>query len=324
MQFRTEVNIPPFPFSIGYKDQMLMLGSCFATNIGSKLLRSKFPVQVNPFGTIYNPSSIANSLNLLLDNHLFTEEALCFENGCWFSFYHHSQFSSPNKKETLERINTEISKGFRMLKQLDVLILTLGTATVYEHKQKGITVSNCHKLPESQFNRYMLSVSETVELLSAALYRLKILRPELKTILTVSPIRHAKDGAQQNQLSKSTLLLACNELCKQHDNTAYFPAYELMMDELRDYRFYADDMLHPSSLAAEYIWQKFINAITDKETQSVIKEVDKLVIAKEHRPFNPDAAEHKFFLSIMLDKTRKLKERHPYLNLDDELNYFNL
>lgn len=322
MQFRTEVTIAPLPFSIGYRDKMLTIGSCFATHMGERLAQLKFSATHNPFGIVYNPISVCRALELMLGKREFTAHDLGFANGLWYSFYHHSSFSLSDKEQMLQQLNKEVERSAMLLESLDVLIITLGTAMVYEHKQTGQVVSNCHKLPSSQFNHRMLSVDEIYKQLATTIAMLKQLRPSLRFILSVSPIRHVKDDFTTNQLSKSSLLLAVDSVCKTHADVAYFPAYEIMMDELRDYRFYADDMLHPSPLAIEYIWQKFISAAADDEALAIIPEVERLVAAKRHRPFDPQTSEHKTFLSAFLQKTESLKERYPFLNLDKELDYF--
>lgn len=323
MQLTTPVHINPFSFKLGYQNSTLIIGSCFATNIGERLNRLKLPVLVNPFGVVYNPVSIVNSIELLLGNQKFSYDDLFFSNGLWSSFYHHSSFSSSDKDEVFQNIQKELEKGKIFLKHTDRMIITLGTARVYEYKRTGQIVSNCHKVSASEFTHRLLSIDEVYAYLSKALLLLKELRPDLKIILTVSPIRHIKDGAHGNQLSKSTLLLAAERLCKDIESTAYFPAYEIMMDELRDYRYYADDMLHPSSLAVEYIWQKFSTSLFNDETQQLIGEMEKVVKAKDHRPFNIDGEEYKAFKKSFLSKVLTLKECYPFLNLEDDIRFFS-
>lgn len=323
MQLITPVQINALPFKMGYQNQTLVIGSCFATNIGEQLSRLKFPVLVNPFGVVYNPVSIANSIELLLGVREINEVDLFYNNGLWSSFYHHSSFSSSSKEEVLKRVNSELENGKIFLQNTDRAIITLGTARIYEYKKTGQAVSNCHKLPASEFTHRLMSVSECYDSLYSAIRRLRKLNPELKVIFTVSPIRHIKDGAHGNQLSKSTLLLAVNTLCQNYGDVAYFPSYEIMMDELRDYRYYADDMLHPSDLAIEYIWEKFSAVIFDDEAHQVMPELEKILSAKDHRPFNPNGEEYKSFKAALLNKAKTLKKRYPFLNLVEEICFFD-
>lgn len=323
MQLTTPVHISSLPFRLGYQHSTLVIGSCFAANIGERLSRLKFPVLVNPFGVVYNPVSVANSIELLLGIREFSEADLFHSNGLWSSFYHHSSFSSSDKDGVLQHIKSELENGRKFLQHVDRLFVTLGTARAYEYKKTGQIVSNCHKLPASEFTHRLLSVEEIYGYLSDVLLQLKSIRPGLKVVFTVSPIRHIKDGAHGNQLSKATLLLAVNALCKDCDDIAYFPAYEIMMDELRDYRYYADDMLHPSALAVDYIWDKFSLAMLDNEAQQVVPELEKLLAAKKHRPFNPDGEEYKAFKNSFLCRAKTLKKRYSFLNLEEEIRFFD-
>lgn len=323
MKLTTDVHIAPPPFSIGYRQPQMMLGSCFALNIGERLQKLKFPLLLNPFGVLYNPASVALSLDSLVEKKQLTESDLHLGKGLWFSYSHHSSFSSPSKDEALQNINASLRQASEYIHRLDTLIITLGTARVYTRKEDGQVVANCHKTPASEFTHSLLSVDDTVDYLYKSIARLQALRPSLKVVLTVSPIRHTKDGAHANQLSKATLLLAVEQLCGMLPHTYYFPSYELMMDELRDYRFYADDMLHPSPLAIEYIWQKFSHALLDDEAKAIVPEVEKVVKAREHKVFNLDTEEHRNFLHSFRQKVESLTARYPFLNLADELAYFS-
>lgn len=322
MQLTTPVHINPLSFKLGYQHPALIIGSCFATNIGERMKGLKFPVLVNPFGVVYNPVSVANSLELLVGTREFNEADLFYDNGLWSSFYHHSSFSSLSKEEALQHITQELEKGRDFLQKADRLIITLGTARVYEYKKTAQIVSNCHKLPASEFTHRLLEVDEVYDALFNTLLLLRNANPELKVVFTVSPIRHIKDGAHGNQLSKSTLLLAVDKLCNSISDVAYFPAYEIMMDELRDYRYYANDMLHPSDLAVEYIWQKFSSAALDSEAQELMPDLEKILAAKNHRPFNPEGQEYKTFKASLLNKVKTLKKRYSFLNVDEEMRFF--
>lgn len=270
---------------------------------------------VNPFGVLYNPFSVAQSINTLLAGKPFTEEQLFFHSGLWSSFYHHSSFSSPNKEACLQQINTSLEEGFQFLRSSSFLVITLGTTWVYQHRKGRMVVANCHKVPSKEFDRMPMSEEEIVQLMGYAILKLREEIPNLKIILTISPIRHWKDGAVQNMISKATLIMAAQKLCVAFPSCYYFPAYEIMMDDLRDYRFYAEDMLHPSDQAIAYIFEKFRSCAIDEESNAIMNEVEKLVRATKHRPFNPNGEDYQKFLSNHLKQTKALLQRYPFLNL---------
>lgn len=323
MSFFTEIQIPEFPYKMDYSKGMMLFGSCFSENIGQKLIDLKFQVDMNPFGILYNPESIANSLKLLLENRVFTEGDLFFDQGLWNSFYHHSRFSDVDHDVALERINSRISQSNEFLKKADFLVITFGTAWVYELKNTGQIVSNCHKVPAAQFNRFRLGVHEISETYRILLEELWKFNPNLKIIFTVSPIRHWKDGAVENQVSKATLLLAIDRLITGYGDRgcSYFPSYEIMMDELRDYRFYAEDMIHLSTVATGYIFDRFSKVLISKESLNLAKDVMKIRKAVLHRPVNSSSDEYKKFLLLNLEEINKLTLNFPYLNLAQEKIY---
>ncbi len=314
MQFKTTIDIPHSTFEISHSLKGMSLGSCFSTNIGNSLHNAKFPILVNPLGTIYNPVSIANAIDLLLGTKAFDEQQVFFANGVWQSYYLHTSFSSVTKDEVLRKFHAVKEDFQQNFKSLDYVILTLGTAWVYEQKETKQIVNNCHKTPASQFNRRRLSVEECVSVLKNSIEQLRNENPNLHVIFTVSPIRHWKDGAHENQVSKSTLFLAIEELQNSMQNIFYFPAYELLMDDLRDYRFYADDMLHPSDVAIEYIWEKFSETYFSKETKDVIKRIDSIQKALEHKPFNAESEAYKSFLEKTQAELENLKKEFPQIS----------
>ena len=305
MKFRTEVTVPPARFTIAHSDKVMMLGSCFVENISEKMLSGNFQVDVNPFGIVYNPVSIANGLYDLINNRTYTPKDLFLHQGVYHSFAHHSRFSDVSETAALEGINSRIKLSSGFLKEATVLIITFGTANTYHLLSSGEVVSNCHKLPAKQFKEARLSVSQIVEQWNVLIKEMQKHTPDgLRILFTVSPIRHWKDGVHENQLNKATLLLAVDELIKANDNCSYFPSYEIMMDDLRDYRFYAEDMIHPSFQAVDYIWEKFSDAYFSTSTKGFIKEWEGIQKALNHRPFNPDSEEHQAFLK----ETEKRKE----------------
>jgi len=320
MSFFTEIEISEFPFKMDYSKSMMLFGSCFSENIGQKLIDLKFKVDMNPFGILYNPESIANSLKLLLKNQTFTESDLFFDQGLWNSFYHHSRFSDVNREMALEKINSRIKLSAEFLKTSDFLMITFGTAWVYELISTGQIVSNCHKIPAKQFNRFRLGVNEISEAYHHLLDELWKFNPNLKIIFTVSPIRHWKDGAVENQVSKSTLILSIERLITgiENRNCSYFPSYEIMMDELRDYRFYAEDMIHLSPVATDYIFDRFSKFLISKESMNLVDNVMKIRKAVMHRPVNSSSVEYKKNLLLNMDKINKLTLCFPYLNFEQE------
>ena len=296
MKFRTEVIVPRAGFAITHSDRIMMLGSCFVESVSEKMLSANFRVDANPFGIVYNPVSVANGLRDLMNNRTYTEKDLFLHQGVYHSFAHHSRFSDVSETVALEGINSRIKQSAGFLRETTVLIITFGTANTYRWLSSGEIVSNCHKLPAKQFKEERLSVDQIVEQWSELIKEVQKQSPDLRILFTVSPIRHWKDGAHENQLNKATLLLAINELIKANNNCSYFPSYEMMMDDLRDYRFYAEDMIHPSSQAVDYIWEKFSNAYFNPNTKAFIKEWESIQKALNHRPFNPDSEEHQAFL----------------------------
>ena len=320
MSFFTEIKIPEFPLKMDYSKSMMFFGSCFSENIGQKLLDLKFDIDLNPFGILYNPVSIANSLHILLKKRVFTESDLFKDQGMWSSFYHHSRFSSVDRETALEKINGRITLSREFLLKADFLMITFGTSWVYELKETGQVVTNCHKVPAAQFKRFRLDVSDITEVYSELLMEIWKFNPNLKVVFTVSPIRHWKDGAVENQVSKATLLLAIDHLLKrpESNNVAYFPSYELMMDELRDYRFYAEDMLHLSPVATDYIFERFGKIMISNNSLQIAREVVKITKAILHRPVNSGSVEYERFILYNLDEINKLTINFPYLNLANE------
>lgn len=291
----------------------MTLGSCFAENMGRKLSDAFFMVDVNPFGVLYNPVSIQNSIELLLQRNEFTEAHLFENRNLWQSFSHSSLFSDVSAEGCLEKINFRFNNAKEFLKKTNFLVITFGTAWVYEERKSGRVVSNCHKLPSDEFIRRRLAVDEIVSNYSELITKLQTLFPNLQFIFSVSPIRHWKDGAHENNLSKSTLLLAIDNLQKIFSQVHYFPAYEIQLDELRDYRFYSADMLHPSEVAVEYIWERFSETYLSKETMIIKKKMEQLKADLQHRPMFPESEEFKVFIRNTEKRKEKLLKEYPFL-----------
>jgi hypothetical protein len=320
-KFQTEVEIPDFEWKTGYQKPSLLMGSCFSENIGNKMTALKYPVDLNPFGILYNPVSVAHGLNFLLQEKKFTKNDLITHNGLWHSFYHHGRFSSSDLEQALYSINCRIKNSAEFLQKASFLFITFGTAWVYEYKATGQTVSNCHKIPDQDFRRFRLTPGEITEEYRRILSELWQFNPELKVVFTVSPIRHWKDGAVENQRSKATLVLAIDQLIRGFGEVRcnYFPAYEIMMDELRDYRFYDEDMIHLSNSAVNHIWEKFQSALIEEESREISQKVQKIMNNMNHRPINMFTIEHLYFLKQSLLRANELHENFPYIKLTNEI-----
>lgn len=319
--FTTPVTIPPPAFRFSYADRMLLLGSCFADNIGEQLQENKFGVTVNPFGTLYNPSSIAVALRRLLCPEQFVAEDLFHHEGLYHSFAHHSRYSHSQAEDCLAVMNNDLQQAAEGLQHTTGLVVTFGTAYVYRLKRSGEVVGNCHKLPEREFLRERLSAADIEAEWQVLLQKLWREHPEMKVLFTVSPIRHNRDGAHESQLSKATLLLAVDSLCRRFPKqTAYFPAYEIMMDELRDYRYYAEDMVHPSVLAVKYIWQRFTESMLTRETKQAYEQWQAIKQAVAHRPLHQQSKKYQQFVAQTLKKIAQFQEKYPTFDCSQETN----
>lgn len=319
---RTEVNIDKRNYNIDHQTVISMLGSCFTDNIGGRLAELKFRTDINPFGNLYNPLSVMNGLEILLDEKEYGADDLHHENGLWLSFDHHSSFSDPRPEACLEKINTRLKKAFENFKKSKVLILTFGTAWAYVLEGTNRIVSNCHKLPSERYDRFQLNNNQIFDFYLELFTRLNEKNPDLRIIMTVSPVRHRKDGPVENSLSKAILLLSIHRLVRQFDFVEYFPAFEIAIDDLRDYRYYADDLVHPNSQMSRYIWEKFCQAYFSEETLRINAEVEKIVAARNHRPFNPQSEEHQAFLKKQLELVRSLQAKHSFLDLSADERWF--
>lgn len=320
--FRTLVLPGNYPFSIDHTTKILSIGSCFASHIAKRLEQAKFPTYLNPFGIIYHPLAIAKGLTDVLEGRQIEATSLFFHQDLWHSFDFHSQFSHPDPTIALSQMNQSLALARSFLAEAKVLMVTLGTAGAFIHQKSERLVANCHKLPTTDFKRKRLSVAEIRNSLSAVFSRLHQQQPDLKIILTLSPVRHIKDGLVENQRSKATLLLAIDQLCLDHPYIHYFPAYEMVMDDLRDYRFFEPDLIHPSKLAIDYIWNHFQAAFFSEESQQLVQRIRKMVQASLHRPFHPNTPSHQLFAKQQLAGIEALKQAHPYLDFSKEENHF--
>ncbi len=310
--FRTKVD-PPAEIFLSHNRETLLLGSCFSEHIGTKLQNYLFPVCKNPFGIIYNPASIANSLKRLREFALFQSEELAYNNGLYFSWMHHGSFSDISLQSSLDKINSVYKHAVVSYKSSKNLIITGGSSRTYQKITSGETVSNCHKFPQKEFRMHMLEPQESYDLLKYEIQSYLKNDSSRRVILTVSPVRHLKDGLVENQLSKSSLIVAFRKLEKEFDGVLYFPAFEIVNDELRDYRFYTDDMIHISTAAIEYIWEKLLESAATPETHRLVAEIHGLLQALNHRPRFPGTESHRKFLRATEKRMDILKNSYPDL-----------
>lgn len=336
MDFRTVIKPAPATVRIDHSSGIVMLGSCFSDNIGRRLLDGLFDVDVNPMGTLYNPASIASALDDIMARREFAAADLFEHDGRWHSFAHHSRFSGTDPEKVLRGINSRLRTAHDNLRRAGVLIVTLGTAWIFTLRATGRVVSNCHKLPSAMFVRSRMSVDEIVAQWQPLLVRLREFNPSLQVIFTVSPIRHLADGAHGNQLSKATLLLAVDRLIEESSTVMpsevvcpdgsvllidpvppmaveYFPAYEALMDDLRDYRFYAADMTHSSETAVDYVYSLFAESHMSEATRDLATACRKVTRRLAHRPMTDDPAAIERFGQSTRQLVEALSLSHPYL-----------
>lgn len=312
MNFRTEINLEridkPRKF-IDYSSQILLLGSCFVENIGEKLNHHKFKTLINPYGIIFHPLAIEKSLQDIVNQKVYEKKDLVFDQGLWHSPHHHSDFSHPNLQTVLENINQNVKKSHDFLKKTSHVLITLGTSWVYHHIETDQLVANCHKIPQKQFVKRLLSAQEIANSLRQIKDILLEINPDMQLIWTVSPVRHLKDGFHENTLSKAHLFSALHEITDTSDDF-YFPSYEILIDDLRDYRFYAEDLLHPNETAVTYIWEIFEKVWMSNSTREIIKQVAQIQKDLQHRPFFPESEKHKKFLENLHEKMHQLEIQH--------------
>ncbi|HUI91562.1 MAG TPA: GSCFA domain-containing protein [Chitinivibrionales bacterium] len=319
--FRTVVDVPESSSGIAHGQNILCLGSCFAETIGGRLVENRFNACVNPAGPLFNSLSMAACLRRLFDARPYAEDDIFPADGLWHSWDHHSRFSSAAKEDCLKGINKRFSAGTESLKGLDVLILTFGTAFVYRLKESGRVVANCHKQPQERFVRELLSIRDIADEWTKLFRELQRHHPKARFIVTISPVRHLRDDPHDNLISKSTLACAVHELEKAIPQLYYFPAYEIMMDELRDYRFYEKDMAHPNEVAVDFIWDKFVNACVEKRSKEFVKDYEPVRAAMGHRVMK-GGKEAKNFIEINLEKIKELEKKYPGFRFEGEKEYF--
>ena len=327
MQFRSEFTPKPFTVKIKMTDKLLLVGSCFTEQIGKKLSAHKFNTIENPNGILFNPISIAKAIKSYTEETVLAENDLFYYNELWASREHHTRFSDPEKQQILLKINTEHTAAATFIKTADWILITLGSAFVYEWKEIIPTdnyenvAANCHKIPTDKFNRRLLNVLEIVTVLKEMQQQVLKVNPKTKFIFTISPVRHLREGFIENNRSKAALIQAVHEITNE-TNSFYFPAYELVIDDLRDYRFFAEDLMHPNYAATNYVWEKFVHSVIDELSQQLMKEINEINAAVNHKPFNPSSTSHKKFMQINFEKVVMLSQKYPHLDLSKELQFF--
>ena len=318
MNFKLDFDMKLPQSQINMHDGLLMLGSCFAENIGNHLRDHKFNVMPNPNGILFNPMSMIESLRSYASELVWKESDVFYHNELWHSWYHHSVFSAPDKAVALKKMNDSQKQANQQYKNTKHVIITFGSAFVFELKETSQIVANCHKVPQQNFTKRVLTVDEIVSAFELS----KIAAHQSQIILTVSPVRYIGDGLPENNLSKAILLQAVHRLVSMYSNVYYFPAYEIVMDELRDYRFFEKDMIHPNQLAIDYVWERFCDTMLDQETKYILTEIKPIMMAKKHRPFHPDLKSHQQFLRANYLKVCELEKRYPFLNFEEEKYIF--
>lgn len=312
MQFRTVVPIPKSNHPIDYNSNIVSLGSCFAVNMSEKLDYYKLQNVCNPFGILFHPLAIEKLINFAVCGKRFAESDVFYHNERWHCFDVHSDLSNSNKEELLDSLNEILISTSKQLREASHIIITYGTSWVYRNIESDAIVANCHKVPQKQFKKELLSVGEIQESIANTLKLIHSANPNCNVIFTVSPVRHIKDGFVENQWSKSNLIAALHQIINcQLSIVNYFPSYEIMMDELRDYRFYAEDMLHPNQVAIDYIWERFKETSVSETAFSTMDEVKTIQKSLQHRPFNPDSESHQKFEAKLKLKITKLVGKFP-------------
>lgn len=319
MKWNLDFKFDAVDYPAEYQDKILMAGSCFAENIGRNLVKYKMDTLINPHGIMYNPASVVQSLDDCLENRKYHEDDLFFDHGLWHSWNHHEHFSHPEGAVCVDSINDSIQKSHHQLLHANWLIITLGTAGVYRLKATGKTVGNCHKRPANDFDFFLMKPEEVIATLDKFIHRLFQVNKKVRIIFTVSPVRYIRHGLIESNLSKSTLLYSVHHLIHKFDRLYYFPAYEVLIDELRDYRFYAEDMVHPNSVATEYIFNRFIDFFLSDAAKRIFHEVYPVIQAAAHRPLHPETEEYKKFIQNQLKKIKELEKSYPFLSFGDEI-----
>lgn len=322
MDFMLDINIKSPDILLEYGNNIMLMGSCFTEHIGNRLEELKFNTLQNPNGILFDPISVCKSLVSYIENKQYAASDLFCLNELWQSWQHHSRFSGMKREEVLQRINTSQQSAHDFLKQANWLIVTLGSSFSYRLAETNESVANCHRAPAQTFQKHLLAIEETVTALDNTMHRLFHFNPDLKIIFTISPVRHIRDGVVENNRSKARLLEAVHHMVNKFNRLYYFPAYELVIDVLRDYRFYDVDMVHPNYPATEFVFEKFVQTYFSEHAKELMKEIRQITIARKHRSSQPGTNAHKQFLRSHFEKAEKLSMQYPFINFKEELEYF--
>jgi len=323
LEFFIRPDIQPPPFGISHADRLLLVGSCFTSNVGKQLEDLKFSVKHNPTGILFDPFSVVRHLRDALENKKYNTSDLALRDEVWHSYNHHTDFSSTDAEQTVGKINKAIAETSDFLKQADILFLTLGSAFYYRLAESNERVANCHRFPSQTFTKHLAKIEDIVYEFKQLIDDIRTQNPSIKIVFTVSPVRHIREGVVNNNRSKARLLEAVHQLCEVLENTYYFPAYELVIDVLRDYRFYDVDMVHPNYPATQFVFEQFRNTFFNAETLSLCERVKELVTAYRHKPNFPDTEAHRKFIAANLQKIITLEPLTPLVNWEMEKEYFS-
>jgi hypothetical protein len=328
MELMLNIDLKKLPTPVNYRHKILLMGSCFTEHIGDALEELKFTVLQNPNGILFDPVSVCRSLVSYAENKKYTEADLFQLSEVWHSWNHHSRFSNINAKEAVRIINESQQRAHEFLKQSDWIIITLGSSFFYRLTESGNgnageAVANCHRAPAQWFNKHLLEINETISMLDDCIQKLLQFNPKLKFIFTVSPVRHIRDGVVENNRSKARLIESVHHIVSKSESAFYFPAYELVIDVLRDYRFYDIDLVHPNYPATEFVLEQFAESCIDSTSQQLMQEVKDIVIARKHKAFQPETKAHQQFLMTYFEKTKALQKKYAFLDLKEELVYFS-
>lgn len=330
MDFMAPINIAKLPQPIAYGNKILLIGSCFTEHIGNALAGYKFEVLQNPHGILFEPASVRHSLISYVENRRYTETDLFYLNELWNSWHHHSRFSGMDKEAVLQNINAAVEQAHHFLKDTDWVIITLGSAFSYilssnnlQNERHDLHVANCHRAPGQWFYKKLLGIEEIIAAMDNTYHRLRAFNPKVNILFTVSPVRHLRDGVIDNNRSKARLIEVVHHLVDKFPGVYYFPAYELVIDVLRDYRFYDVDMAHPNYPATEFVLEKFTEACIDGNSQQLMKAVKQIAIARKHKAFQPQTHAHQQFLKAHYEKAKALAAQYPFLDFDEEMQYFS-
>ena len=328
MKFHFEFPVKKSQTLVAHHQKILLMGSCFTENIGDKLRKLKFTVMENPNGILFNPISVVEAIDSYIFNKQISSTDIFEYNETWHSWKHHSRFSGITPEECVQKINQSISDAHNYLKKADHVMITLGSSWLYTltneaiNAETGSVAANNHKAPANWFQKRLMSAEETTNVLYKMLNKLLAFNPHIHVIFTISPVRHLREGLIENNRSKAVLIQAVHELVEKYETLYYFPAYELVIDDLRDYRFYAEDLVHPNYQATQYVWEKFTEACMSEDTIMLMKEIAEINLAYQHKTFNEQTGIHKKFLASYFMKTRLLQQKHPFLDFKTELEYF--